>query len=78
MSVDLDAVRGRLMAEKSRSLAARLITKAVVAWARSFWHRSRATTVNRLPAGEAHYTVSFSKDVFSQEAVNWVFLGLFH
>ena len=23
-------------------------------------------------------TVSFSKDVFSQEAVNWVFLGLFH
>ena len=24
------------------------------------------------------YTVSFSKDVFSQEAVNWVFLGLFH
>ena len=51
MSVYLDAVRGRLMAEKSRSLAARLITKAVVAWARSFWHRSRATTVSRLPAG---------------------------
>ena len=56
MSVYLDAVRGRLMAEKSRSLAARLITKAVVAWARSFWHRSRATTVSRLPAGEPHYT----------------------
>ena len=25
-----------------------------------------------------YHTVSFSKDVFSQEAVNWVFLGLFH
>ena len=24
------------------------------------------------------FTVSFSKDVCSQEAVNWVFLGLFH
>ena len=57
MAFYLDAVRGRLMAEKSRSLAARLITKAVVAWARSFWHRSRATTVSRLPAGEPHYII---------------------
>ena len=26
----------------------------------------------------AYCTGTFSKDVFSQEAVNWVFLGLFH
>ena len=29
-------------------------------------------------SSESYPTVSFSKDVFSQEAVNWVFLGLFH
>jgi len=46
----LEAVRGRLMAEKRRSERARLMTKAVVAWERSFPHRSSATTVNRFPA----------------------------
>jgi hypothetical protein len=46
----LEAVRGRLMAEKRRSETARLMTKVVVAWERSLAHRNRATTVNRFPA----------------------------
>ena len=45
----LEAVSGRLMALKSRSDTARLMTKAVVACTLSLAHRSRATTVSRLP-----------------------------
>ena len=46
----LEAVRGRLIAEKRRSETAREMTNAVVACERSFWQRRSATTVSRLPA----------------------------
>ena len=45
----LEAVRGKLMAEKRRSDIASEITKAVVAWTLNFWHRSKARTVSKFP-----------------------------
>ena len=49
----LEAVSGRLMAEKSRSETASDITNIVVAWDRNFGHRDNATTVNKLPEKKA-------------------------
>ena len=46
----LEAVSGRLMAEKRRSETANEMTNMVVAWLRSLGHRERATTVSKLPA----------------------------
>jgi hypothetical protein len=44
-----EAVRGKLMLQNSRSDMQRLITKAVVAWCRSFEHQSSAIAVMRFP-----------------------------
>ena len=43
------AVRGRLIAENIKSDIDKLITNIVVARDLSFGHRSKATTVNKLP-----------------------------
>ena len=45
----LEAVSGRLMAEKRRSETASEMTNIVVACDRNFGHRDNATTVNKLP-----------------------------
>lgn len=60
----LEAVRGRLMEQKSRSETHRLMTKAVVAWIRSLTLLLRAMMVTRLPAIPRRETISGGWEIY--------------
>jgi hypothetical protein len=55
----LEAVSGRLIAEKSRSETASDMTNIVVACDLNFGHRDNATTVNKLPEKKQQCQINF-------------------